>query len=263
MSSQVKKPTKLVKRRSSDSIKRARNSNDQEEASSQKSNKDSVGSSDADLQGINAISLGEFLELDPRPTFVVKPGTDFQDGFEPVLKNLSFRSNHQLNRIIITSPSNSPPRSPKLSAIEFRRWLKVASQPESSQNSDFPQFPFLGHVWTAVRLRQRYVIISGTLSTISGTLPLRVENANPSSGYLSEAPREARLLRVQSAPVANQIEMPLTVQSFVSAGTPDWTVASPEGDLSPHIIFARSIDWAATPLGVSLKFSGVNLPIPA
>lgn len=32
-------------------------------------------------------------------------------------------------------------------------------------------------------------------------------------------------------------------------GTPDWTVTHPEGDLAPHVIFARSIDWSTTPLG--------------
>lgn len=34
-----------------------------------------------------------------------------------------------------------------------------------------------------------------------------------------------------------------------SQGTPDWTIANPKGALSPHTIFARSIDWGTTPLG--------------
>jgi len=37
--------------------------------------------------------------------------------------------------------------------------------------------------------------------------------------------------------------------AFVTPGTPDWTVKNPVGDLSPHTIFARSVDWSATPLG--------------
>ena len=35
----------------------------------------------------------------------------------------------------------------------------------------------------------------------------------------------------------------------MSGFTPDWTLPQPEHDLSPHIIFARSIDWSATALG--------------
>lgn len=31
-------------------------------------------------------------------------------------------------------------------------------------------------------------------------------------------------------------------------GTPDWTASSPKGVLSEHICFARSVDWASTPL---------------
>jgi hypothetical protein len=29
----------------------------------------------------------------------------------------------------------------------------------------------------------------------------------------------------------------------------DWTVAKPKGLLSEHVILARSVDWASTPLG--------------
>lgn len=37
--------------------------------------------------------------------------------------------------------------------------------------------------------------------------------------------------------------------SFTTPGTPDWILANPKGDLSPHVIFARSIDRGSTPLG--------------
>ena len=35
----------------------------------------------------------------------------------------------------------------------------------------------------------------------------------------------------------------------MTPGTSDWTLREPKGDLSPHLIFARSIDWSSTPLG--------------
>ena len=37
--------------------------------------------------------------------------------------------------------------------------------------------------------------------------------------------------------------------TFLVAGTPDWTLPNPEGELSPHIIFTRGVDWSVTPLG--------------
>lgn len=37
--------------------------------------------------------------------------------------------------------------------------------------------------------------------------------------------------------------------TFGIKGTPDWTLKNPVGELSPHVIFARSVDWSATSLG--------------
>lgn len=36
--------------------------------------------------------------------------------------------------------------------------------------------------------------------------------------------------------------------------TPDWTVRKPKGILSDHLVFARSIDWASTPLVSNVFF---------
>ncbi|PVI07107.1 aerobic respiration control sensor protein arcB [Periconia macrospinosa] len=38
-------------------------------------------------------------------------------------------------------------------------------------------------------------------------------------------------------------------------GCPDWTAAKPKGELSDHMIFARNVDWAATPLGPMSNWS--------
>ncbi|KAF1953321.1 hypothetical protein CC80DRAFT_494610 [Byssothecium circinans] len=43
--------------------------------------------------------------------------------------------------------------------------------------------------------------------------------------------------------------------SSPEAGCPDWTVENPKGQLSEHLIFARGIDWAATPLGPMSSWS--------
>jgi hypothetical protein len=32
-------------------------------------------------------------------------------------------------------------------------------------------------------------------------------------------------------------------------GTPDWTDVAAKGELSEHVKFIRSVDWASTPLG--------------
>ncbi|KAF2639814.1 aerobic respiration control sensor protein arcB [Massarina eburnea CBS 473.64] len=41
----------------------------------------------------------------------------------------------------------------------------------------------------------------------------------------------------------------VALSSSPEKGCPDWTVENPKGHLSEHLLFARSMDWAATPLG--------------
>lgn len=42
---------------------------------------------------------------------------------------------------------------------------------------------------------------------------------------------------------------PSIALSIPESGCPDWSVKKPKGPLTPHMLFARSIDWAATSLG--------------
>jgi len=245
MSSRARKAQKLSKRDSSDSTKHARNSHES-------SRKIGDGSDESDFgeQDFAAIRIGEFLETDPRPSFAVTSEINIEDGFEPVFSNDALRSNYSLTSAIGQKyNTNSPPTSPKLSSAEFKTWIQESAQHEKS-NTHFPRtFSFFGLIWTAFTIR-RWTIISGSGSNqetkgISGNLPLRSESPNVPQLDLS---RENRLSRTRNASIPRSLPQHQS-PAFVTPGTPDWTLPQPSGDLSPHIIFARSIDWASTPLG--------------
>lgn len=257
MSSRARKAQKLTKRDSSDSTKHARTSYDNEEYSNQRRQGDGSDESDFDPvlnQDLDSIGIGEFLELDPRPTFVVTPETNFEEGLEPIFSNEALRSNYHLIRSITHNATNSPPTSPKVSSIEFRSWIKESAHHENV-GSPFPaSFSFCGLLWTVFTIRNRWTIFSGSGSNpktkgITGSFPLRSESPNtlqslPQPSLL----RENQLARTRTTPLPKSQEVHRS-QSFVTLGTWDWTLAQPSGDLSPHVTFARSIDWASTPLG--------------
>ena len=105
-------------------------------------------------------------------------------------------------------------------------------------------------LWTAFTIRDQWTIISGQLVTSAGQA--LEKKTGRSLHLLSESPqnevREKRLTRNKSDDVP-RVRPESPSQSFVTLGTPDWTLRTPKGVLSPHVIFARSVDWASTPLG--------------
>ena len=249
MTSRARKTQKLYQGTSSDSTKHARTSHDNEEYSNQRDTEDGESSEIDD--DFAAIGTGEFLELDPRPTFIVTSEINFDDGIEPIYTNEALRSNHQLMKVLVRrSRSNSPPTSPKASTLEFRAWLKHTTSKEGSEAQHSTAFSFCGHLWSAFTVQQRWIVISGTgnVPEISGSLPLRSESPNTPSRQQSETSRVIRQPRNQNPPSFKD-HFDNVPPNFVTPGTPDWTLAQPEGDLSPHVIFARSVDWASTSLG--------------
>jgi hypothetical protein len=204
----------------------------------------------------SAIGIKEFLDCDPRPTFVVDQNTNFDTGLEPIYSNVSLRSNIQLMKALsIKTKFHSPHHAPKVSSTEFKAWLKEIYQLETIETSTSTSFSFWGFQWTGFILRE-WLVISGSDSNrepkgISGHLALRSESSNVLAGQQSEAQRNRSSCSNSGVDAVDQ-GSPTIIGAhslFISGVTPDWTLPQPEHDLSPHIIFARSIDWSATALG--------------
>jgi hypothetical protein len=200
-----------------------------------------------------SIGAGELLELDPRPTFALSVDSDFDTPFEPAYLNSSLLSDPYLiktlsfkTRSLIQHPTS------KVSNSEFKSWVKGTIQRREIGSS----YSFAGVLWTAFLLRN-WIIISGDHATTTrpNTKSLQADpNASSSPGRQTESSSETTHQRPRRVPTNDDNSLldnnpgPLEAD-FQTPGTPDWTLAEPVGQLSHHIIFARSIDWAATPLG--------------
>jgi hypothetical protein len=198
------------------------------------------------------VGIKGFLDFDPRPTFVVTQDSDLEGEMEPIFANIALRSNIQLIKgLSIKTKYNTPQSSPKLSTTEFRAWLKEISQLEYHAQSDSATFSFWGFLWTAFILHGKWLIVSGSnreVKSISGVVPVRSDS---SSGRRTDTQKSADSPSISDDDILDQ-ESPLDAPArslFMSGVTPDWTLPQPSNDLSPHVIFARSIDWGSTPLG--------------
>ncbi|KAF2260810.1 aerobic respiration control sensor protein arcB [Lojkania enalia] len=178
---------------------------------------------------------------------------------------------------------------------DFRSWATGVSKFDDSKDVFPLTLLYRDMLWTGSTIRQRWRIISGnqcynvthlptgTLSKGSpdeqGTVKRQKSTkAGPTSTSL-------RRLGEKAADVAPTIESSTLVSSTkpkapkehssksgdnshetsssgVSVtlsspefGCPDWTIAEPKGVLSEHMVFTRSVDWSATPLGPMVDWS--------
>jgi len=155
--------------------------------------------------------------------------------------------------------STSPPKVP---TSDLQLWIKDLSRGNNSPST----FSYFGTVWTGFRVK-RWVVISGDSDSaeqynepasqaMNGQPFPRDIPVNTVSAQRTEIYKKDEFPRPRRALTASENDNFLLSQqsssfgpTFDTPGTPDWTLPQPIGQLSSHVIFARSIDWAATPLG--------------
>ncbi|KAF2625562.1 aerobic respiration control sensor protein-like protein arcB [Macroventuria anomochaeta] len=177
-----------------------------------------LSSNDAD--SLRELGLLDFLEHDPRPTFVLDI-TDARDSFirlKFVYGNTALATagsgslQDAITGIDITADIIGEDAA---SFSQFRYW----SYHQGSTSSE--SIPFCNYSWRRCLIAKRWVVISGT-SIESSILD---EELKADGGILSKK------------------------SSRPNFATFDWTDDPPPVKLSSHVAWARSIDWASTPLG--------------
>lgn len=207
-------------------------------------------------QEISDIGIDQLLELDPRPTFVLKPNNEYP--FQPVFLNASLRSDHQLSsKILVDSKSDVLPLARNNPDSAFKSWL--AQIPAGGASLTFACFRI---IWTGYTVKQ-LVVVSGhrdtdvlVLSPSKTSLRGSIASSNGSDALRDDQRRLRRAVTIPEdiGSLLNS-QSNLSITSFSATGAPDWTVENPEGELSSHIKLARSIDWASTPLGAMSSWS--------
>ena len=111
---------------------------------------------------LNAIGILEFLEHDPRPSFILEPSKllDFKDGpLQPEVCNTALLTSNPLLGAIFKTDSGSVEEQPK-SYTDFRAWLCNFNEADHPPKGSAPTFLYHNFCWTRVSVH-RWTIISG------------------------------------------------------------------------------------------------------
>ncbi|KAK3299970.1 uncharacterized protein B0H64DRAFT_3859 [Chaetomium fimeti] len=230
------------------------------------------------LQGIGVVEL---LEEDERPTFII----DLNDpaNFHPgplhlLYANVALRTTPNVLHLLQLNQAESR-HSPEFAA--FKTWAASLVGDKSSTNAAAQSAPYAGFPWTFSTLRRRFRIIRGyqNMTFNATTSPSQTPTSEPSpaaellpsgrwpeerlaspgerSDYFGTAgrthPRSHSEPRSRAGSTADTVVRPfddLALSSPPLRTTFDWTcIPIDDPGLSAHHRFARSIDWASTPLG--------------
>ncbi|KAI0895868.1 hypothetical protein F4806DRAFT_74021 [Annulohypoxylon nitens] len=241
------------------------------------------------LQGLQGIGVLELLERDDRPTFIVdglSPITSTPGPLNPLYINPALQVSDPI-RQLITGELDSV--EAQADFLLFKAWVKMGGLSPDGIDVFLPSFHYGGYNWTCSTIRNRYRFVSANTSAASiartspdplmdreASVDSRARDLTPGAqiktpsdivlpdrerDYFGNAnPNETDGLVQQDAISDVGINMVLqhdgemtpeaiTLLPSISQPSFDWTRIPITEDLPEHIRFARSIDWASTPLG--------------
>jgi len=246
MSTRARKSQRLTQHDTSDSTKHARSPSENREYQQRNTEDDAGGGEQLHHvdQEFLTLGIGTFLDADPRPTFVLDIDANFNDALEPVFLNKFLQWDSQLLKSLpFKIKPNSPGPPSKVLSTTFKLWIK-----DLARLGDAPlSCSYSGITWTGFIVSRKWMVVSGECADLPSPANLPVLNGSPATTPDGQ-PRLRRALTTSDEDLLLKAPVP-TNAAFATPGTPDWTVKNPEGELSPHVIFARSVDWSATPLG--------------
>ncbi|KAK7959013.1 uncharacterized protein PG986_003867 [Apiospora aurea] len=218
------------------------------------------------LDEFNALTITEVLEQDSRPTFVIDldPDESVTIGSArilPVFCNSALRLHEPLHDTILGK--GAPEALPAYE--EFSSWATGVTKFDDSRDVFPLSHLFHDMMWTGSTVRKRWRLISGNL--YAAPVPARdlsvASGKAPDHDQLSSAAAAHRLswrkasvdLTERSSTLVSALaklprpqELELELQQHHLDGHPG-------GILSPHVQFARGIQWENTPLGPMKKWS--------
>ncbi|KAJ9428491.1 hypothetical protein QL093DRAFT_2136854 [Fusarium oxysporum] len=231
------------------------------------------------LQMLQGVGVIEFLEQDERPTFLIdldNSANASRAGLHILYYNASLRGAHEVLQYLSVDQEDA---SADTDFGRFKSWIMTQSKARVSADTH----KYAGITWTLSTLRRRFRFVSAQTCVAtprpSTALPLIDETAaseTRSAGHSPQMPvtPDAELVdapdyfgdaepidanfgradvdaimeggdtRLHPDEFTNQV-----FQSQPARSIFDWTRIPVSDALPPHIKFARSVDWAATPLG--------------
>ncbi|RBR11816.1 uncharacterized protein FIESC28_08855 [Fusarium coffeatum] len=237
------------------------------------------------LQMLQGVGVIEFLEQDERPTFLIdldNSANTGRAGLHILYYNASLRGAHEVLQYLSVDKEDT---STETDFGRFKSWIMTPLKSRGSTDGSSTHF-YAGITWTLSTLRRRFRFVSAHASFSTprpnSTLPLIDETVASETRSVGQSPRmpvtpDAELVDApdyfgDAEPLDTNFDTrnpdvdavmeggeprlhpdDFTNQVFQSQPAPrsifDWTRIPVSDSLPPHIKFARSVDWAATPLG--------------
>jgi PAS domain-containing protein len=160
---------------------------------------------------LHGVAMLDMLKSDPRPTFLL----DAKNTGKPIFWNHALAgldSRRLLNALLAKTDEDDD------DFHKFQAWAAKAHKSVGSTST------YCGCIWNVVLVKDRWTVISGT-------------------------PAHASTEEVQNNLSPGNSHNLYRVSSNRQSSTFDWTCDPPPVRISAHIAWARSIDWASTPLG--------------
>lgn len=235
---------------------------------------------------LQAIPATELLDQDPRPVFIVDLGNPLNASsglLHIVYANPSLKASTSVLELLNGDTADTEADS--FDFAHFKHWVVNPEVNTESVDLAPTSITFGGINWTCATLRKRFRVITGHSNIVSETptTPSPVAQMPPVLSRSSRGSVSARELspergdtvdyfgpmeevgsprpRSYSEPrspsrtiidtsLAGLNELPMVLPLSQVYTTFDWTrIPADDPNLGPHHRFARSIDWASTPLG--------------
>ncbi|KAL6413602.1 sensory transduction histidine kinase [Ilyonectria robusta] len=220
------------------------------------------------LQMLQGVGVIEFLEQDDRPTFLIdldNSANASRAGLHILYYNASLRGAHEVLQSLTVDQEDA---SPDTDFGRFKSWIMQPTKAQGSSDAGQVSHVYAGITWTFSSLRKRFRFISGhgsfasappasPMAPPSPEIPAipdteiidapdyfsRAGNYDADSGAVEVVMGQGDS-RLHPDEFTNQV-----FQSQPAKSIFDWTRIPITDSLPEHIKFARSVDWASTPLG--------------
>ncbi|KAH7051315.1 aerobic respiration control sensor protein-like protein arcB [Macrophomina phaseolina] len=243
------------------------------------------------VQEVNNIGLVDFLENDPRPTFVLDLNVpdEPRNLLRPLYLNTALAESDDGSLLSLISGKDNmdtPGAYATRTYSKFRKWIYA-----KEKDTQHAGLSYGNTQWTKVTMKGRWNVVSGApehppsesgfgdlspAPSRTGTSGIRTptlvgnfgvsQERRPSYGGHSRAQSDDMVIM---QPRTRRAEIPEESLSRLArvdgansseydvacVGSFDWTSDSPLPNMSDHIRFARSVDWSQTPLGPMSSWS--------
>ncbi|KAI1809652.1 histidine kinase [Poronia punctata] len=239
------------------------------------------------LQALQGVGILELLEHDDRPTFIVDSSNNVNKRptgpFSILYANPALHEADNIRQLVYGNVDDD--QDAKTEFLSFRTWVKGVGNTTEDREALMPSFHYGGVVWTCSTLRTRFRFVSANTSAVflsrtppepplereaSTDSPTRgltpvAQPRTPSDvviqedgdyfGHLRELGSEDQIRHDMDGEMGEPMviseahDFIPTALAALPRPSFDWTRIPLTPDLPKHIRFARTTDWASTPLG--------------